>query len=74
MFDSIINVRNSIDEILNAKKYSIEKNDQNIVLILKISLFEKIIEVSLFLKKKKNRSSKANRHYESRIKRFKRRN
>jgi hypothetical protein len=53
MFDSIINVRNSIDEILNAKKYSIEKNDQNIVLILKISLFEKIIEVSLFLKKKK---------------------
>ena len=58
MFDTIKNVRNSIEEIFNAKKYSLEKNDENIILILKISLFEKLIDVSLFLKKKEIEQTK----------------
>ena len=53
MFDSLEKVRNSIEEIIKAKKYLLEINDKNIIITLKISLFEKIIEVSLNLNKKK---------------------
>lgn len=54
MFDSIKNVRNSVEDILKAQKYSLEKNNENnIIFTLKISAFEKLIDVSLLLKKKK---------------------
>ncbi len=51
--DSIKDVRNSFEELINTKNYSFEINNENINFILKIANFTKIIEVSLILRKKK---------------------
>ena len=37
MFDSIENVRNSFEELINTQRYTFDKNDENIIFILKIT-------------------------------------
>ena len=53
MFNSIHAVRKSIESLLNAKKYSFEKNDENLIFTVKINFFEEITDASFFLNKKK---------------------
>ena len=53
MFDSIHTVRKSFESLLNAKKYSFEKNDENIIFTVQINIFEEITDVSFVLNKKK---------------------
>ena len=53
MFNSINSVRKSIENLLNSKKYSFIKSNENIEFILKLNIFEEIREISLYLKKKK---------------------
>ena len=53
MFNSIHSVRNSFESLLNAKKYSFEKNNENIIFTVKINIFEEITDVSFVLNKKK---------------------
>ena len=52
MFNSINSVRKSFESLLNSKKYTFIKSNENIEFILKINVFEEIREVSLYLKKK----------------------
>ena len=52
-FESIKDARNSFEELINAKNYFFEKNNENINFILKIANFAKIIEVTLILRRKK---------------------
>ena len=53
MFKSINAVRKSFESLLNAKKYSFEKNDENIIFTVKINIFEEVTDVSFILNKKK---------------------
>ena len=53
MFNSINSVRKSFENLLNSKKYTFIKSNENIEFILKLNIFEEIREVSLYLKKKK---------------------
>ena len=52
MFDSIHLVRKSFESLLNAKKYTFEKNEENIIFNIKINFFEEITEVSFILNKR----------------------
>ena len=52
MFNSINSVRKSFENLLNYKKYTFIKSNENIEFILKLNIFEEIREVSLYLKKK----------------------
>ena len=52
MFNSINSVRKSFESLLNSKKYTFIKSNENIEFILKFNVFEEIREVSLYLKKK----------------------
>ena len=51
-FDSIEMLRNSIEDIISNNKYSMKENKENIELILKVPLFQKIIDIPLILNKK----------------------
>ena len=51
--DKLHAVRKSIESLLNAKKYSFEKNDENLIFTVKINFFEEITDASFFLNKKK---------------------
>ena len=53
MFNSINAVRKSFESLLISKKYTFEKNDDNIIFTLKINIFEEITDVSFILNKKK---------------------
>ena len=52
MFNSINSVRKSFESLLNSKKYTFIKSNENIEFILKFNVFEEIREVSLYLKKR----------------------
>ena len=71
MFDSLEKVRNSIEEIIKAEKYLLEVNEKNIIVTLKIAFFEKVIEVSLNLNKKKINQNNLNDHMINQIKKLK---
>ena len=53
MFNSINAVRKSFESLLNAKKCSFEKNDENIMFTAKINIFEETKDVSFVLNKTK---------------------
>lgn len=51
VFDSIEVIRKSFQEIIEKDKYSIQQKSQDIEIILKVQVFEKIIDISLILEK-----------------------
>ena len=53
MFNSINAVRKSFESLLNARKYSFKKNEENIIFTVKINIFEEVTDVSFILNKKK---------------------
>ena len=54
VFDSIESMRDSIEKILTNNKYLIsQKNDNEMIITLKVSMFEKNIDVDIPLKKTK---------------------
>ena len=48
-FDSIDMIRNSIEDIISNNKFSVKENKESIELILKVPLFQKIIDIPLKL-------------------------
>ena len=51
-FDSIETIRQSIEKMIENSKFSIKEKNENVEINLKISLFEKLIDINLILKKK----------------------
>ena len=51
-FDSIDTIRNSIEQMILTNNYSIKEKNDNVEITLKVSLFEKLIDINLILRKK----------------------
>ena len=51
-FDSIETISQSIEQMIENNKYSIKEKNENVEINLKVSLFEKLIDINLILKKK----------------------
>ena len=59
-FDSIETLRKSFEEIIEKKKYSIQEKSRDVEIILKVQIFEKLIDINLILERTKIGQEKLN--------------
>ena len=61
-FDSIETIRQSIEQMIENNKYSIKEKNENVEINLKVSLFEKLIDINLILIKKNMNQNQINKN------------
>lgn len=68
VFDSIETIRSSSEEIIEKNKFTLQKRENNIEIIFKVPLFEKIIDLNLILEKKIIKQEQLNENFLEEIK------
>ena len=68
VFDSIETIRSSLEEIIEKNKFTLQKRENNIEIIFKVPLFEKIIDLNLILEKKIIKQEQLNENFLEEIK------